>query len=265
MAHADAQAEPHPLLILTRRRTGAGEVFRMLAPHVGWPTAGEDPFAVGQPLYAAGKAFREGRYWDLRRLTRQGLSAGPFLKYQYDVEPVDLNQQVFESLAEAGYRALVLDREDEVERVFSLAVCQHFDAWDGAAIDELRKRARAGERLTAPAVRSVRALVRAEVARRAWFDRTLPTLGIPHAAFTYEGLYRRGIAVLREMDRLFAFAGLPNREACIGDDSLLRFTFLRGHYTLGIIEYSRPLREVYEAIREELAALASPPSLPESQ
>ena len=241
-----------PLLVLTRQRTGAGEIFKMLVSHVARPSAGSDPLLPGQPFHVVAQAFQEGRLWELRRLVRQVLQPRPFFKYQYDVEPVDLSQQVFETLAECGYRALILDREDEAERIFSLAVCSHFGAWDMAAIDQLRRRARDGETLSAPSVRTVRALVRAELARRAWFDRVFPGFGIPSQTFTYEAIYRRGLGVLREMDRLFGFAGLPNREALVGDESLLRFTFLRGHYTLGVVQYSRALMEVYDVIREEL-------------
>jgi hypothetical protein len=266
MAHAsDATGAPlqagsttQPVMLLTRRRTASVEIYRMLASHVAQPDAGIEPFSPGQPFELVSAAFREGRLWDLGRLVRQALRPRPFFRYQYDVLPADLGQVVFEALAQAGYRAIRLEREDEAERLFSLAVCSHFNLWSASAIVELRDRVRAGERVSAPSTRVARQLVRTELARKQWFDRAFGGCGIPAASFTYEALFRRGTAVFGEADRLFAAAGLPNREACVGDASLLRFAFHRGHYTLALAQYSRPYLAVYEAIKEELALHESP-------
>lgn len=239
-------------IVLSRRRTGASGLYDLVSQYTRQPNVGSEPFLWNRPLGHISRAFYDKRPDDVRRDLGAELERGVFFKHQYDTESYEFNLMLFDALAEAGYRVLHVERENEAERMFSAVVAMHFGAWNKTGIDQLRERIAANHVPITIDHEGVRQIVRADQVYRRWFDANYPVGRLPTLSMTYEQFYRDGIGALARADELFAFAGLGARVALLSDESLLRSTMGGEHYTLALLQYSEPLRQAYAVILDEL-------------
>ena len=263
---------PHPCIILSRRRTGAGSIYKLLAQHVPWVCMGSEPFFWSRSMGEISRRFHtqarlgEGASSPLsaRELLLSELSRGVFFKHQYETESIEFNSFLLQALAACRYRVVRFERDDEAERLFSMVVASHFSTWGREGIGQLRDRLRHREPMPPVDLDEVRKLVREEMRHRQAFDAEYSRHQIDTLTLSYEGFFRRGVQALPAADALFAHAGISSRSAVVDDASLLRFIFSGDHHTLGLMAYSEDLREVHRVIVETLAQplLAAVPAKP---
>lgn len=261
-----------PCIILSRRRTGAGSLYKLLAQHVPWVRMGSEPFFWSRAMGEVSRRFHTqasvgesaSGHPNARELLLSELSRGVFFKHQYETESPEFNSFLLQSLAACRYRVLRFEREDEAERLFSMVVASHFSVWAREGMDQLRERLRRREPTPPVNLDEVRKLVREEQRHRLAFEAEYSRHDIETMSLSYEGFFRQGVLALRQADELFAFAGIGSRGSVLDDASLLRFVFSGEHYTLGLMAYSDDLREVHRVIVETLAQppLASVPNKP---
>lgn len=241
-----------PCVILSRRRTGAGDIYKLLEQHLPWKRLGSEPFFWDRPLGYIAQQYARGEIDAARTALGEELRKGLFFKHQYETESWDFNLMLFEHMAELGYGAILFERRDEHERLFSLVVAQTFSAWARDGIDGLRERIRRGDLVPVIDLDAVRTMVRQEMAYQCWFDANYARFGIDTLRLSYEDFYRNGLAALPLADALFAFAGAGVRESVLDDASLLRFIFGGEHHTMGLLAYSDALRQAHAVILDEL-------------
>lgn len=250
-----------PCVILSRRRTGAGDIHNLLGSYVPWHRLGPEPFFWSRPLGEVSKRFHAKDVAQARELLLAELARGVFFKHQYETESWEFNSLLLQMLEACRYRVVRFEREDEAERLFSMVISSHFSTWARDGIDGLRERLRRREPAQPVDLDHVRKLVREEAGYKRWFDAEYGKYQIDTLSLSYEAFFRRGLRALPLADELFAFAGLGSRVSLLDDASLLRFIFSGEHYTLGLLEYSEDLRQVHAVIMDELAN-PSPPSPP---
>ena len=249
-----------PCVILSRRRTGAGDVYKLLGNHVPWTKIDAEPFFWSRSLGEVSKRFHAQEESSARDLLLTELSRGLFFKHQYETESWAFNSFLLQLLEACNYRVIRFEREDEAERLFSMVVASHFSSWARDGIGELRERLRRGESIAPVDLQRVRHLVREEQQYRQWFDAEYAKYRIETLSLSYEAFFRHGLDALPLADELFAFAGCGSRASVLDDASLLRFIFSGEHYTLGLLAYSEELREVHRVIVHELARPAPVPT-----
>jgi len=242
-------------MVLTRRRTGAAGLFALLSAHIMRPNLGSEPFLWERPLGKVSRAFLEGRHGAVREQLDEELQRGVFFKHQYDTESWDFNLMLFEALARNGYRVILVDRDNEAERIFSTFVAMHFGAWHKSNLDHIRRTLAERSETIAWEPAQITRTVRAELGFRRWFDRVYPAFGLETMAISFEQFFRDGIGVLDIADHLFPFAGLGMRSAVLSDESLMKAVTGGDHHSLALMQYAPELREVHALIGQEIARL----------
>ena len=245
-----------PCVILTRRRTGAGDIYKLLGNHMPWPRRGNEPFLWTRSMGEVSRMFHQGQPELAEEQLDAELSLGVFFKHQLETESWPFNTVLLRQLEAHRYRVIHIDRESEDERLFSMVVANHFSTWAQEGIESLRDHLRRSEPAPKVDLERVRSLVHEEAGYRRWIDEQMPKYRLERLAMSYEAFFRNGLKALPLADELFAFAGLGARASILDDASLLRFIFKGEHYTLGLMEYSADLRGVHQLIQAELAAAA---------
>ncbi len=245
-----------PCVILTRRRTGASDLYHLLGNYVPWTCKGTEPFIWSRSMGEVSRQFHGGEQSRAREQLMGHLAEGVFFKHQFETDSFGFNQMLLSALAEAGYRVLHVEREREDERLFSLVIASHFKTWARESIETIRERLRGRQETPAIDLEQVRQMVRDELGYRRWIDAEWERHRLERLTVTYEAFFRNGLRALPLADEVFAFAGLGSRASMLDDASLLRFLFSGEHHTLGLIQYSDALFEVHRVICEELEAHA---------
>lgn len=248
-----------PCVILTRRRTGAADLYRLLGNYLPWERKGNEPFLWSRSMGDVSKRFHAGELDAAKQLLSAELSKGITFKHQFETESWGFNTFLLQALEACGYRVIRVEREREDERLFSLLVASHFSTWAREGIEGVRERLRKREPAPDIAAARVSALVRDEAGYRRWIDAELPRYRLDCLTVTYEAFFRNGVKALSLADEIFAFAGLGSRASILDDASLLRFIFSGEHHTLGLIDYSENLFQVHQQIVAELGAAAKLP------
>lgn len=243
-----------PCVILTRRRTGASDLYHLLGNYVPWTCKGTEPFIWSRSMGEVSRQFHTGDAARARALLMEFLAEGVFFKHQFETDSYEFNQLLLSALSDAGYRVLHVERECEDERLFSLVIATHFKTWARESIESIRDRLREQEDIPSIDLGQVRQLVRDELAYRRWIEAEWGRHRLARLTVTYESFFRNGLQALPLADEVFAFAGLGSRASMLDDASLLRFLFSGEHHTLGLIQYSPVLFQVHQTICEELEA-----------
>lgn len=234
-----------PCIVLSRRRTGAQTLFRLLGDYLPGTNLGSDPFNWSRQLGMVSRAFHEGRQDEARALLDEQLGQGAFFSHHYESESREFNAMLFRGLADSGCRVVLIERRNEVERLFSLIMATHFGAWEREAIESLRNLINSGNITVGLDMTAIRRMVADENAYSQWFRLQYPGFGVDTFEFAYEDFFHDGIGVLDLADRLFGFVGLGARSALLNDSSLLRFSTNGGHFMKSLLQYSQELRELY--------------------
>ena len=243
-----------PCVILTRRRTGASDLYHLLGNYVPWACKGTEPFIWSRSMGEVSRQFHTGDVPRARAMLMEFLAEGVFFKHQFETDSFEFNQLLLSGLSEAGYRVLNVERECEDERLFSLVIATHFKTWARESIESIRQRLRDQAEVPVIDFDRVRQLVRDELAYRRWIEAEWGRHRLERLTVTYESFFRNGLRALPLADEVFAFAGLGSRASMLDDASLLRFLFSGEHHTLGLIQYSPVLFQVHQTICEELDA-----------
>jgi len=241
--------------ILSARRCGSAAVHRLLAPAIGAPAVGGQPFHWDLAWGGVSREFHQGSAEHSRRLLDECLASGALFHHRYDAESWEFNKMRLDALAHAAYRLVVIERTLDVDHLFSMFVAQRHDCRDAAAVARLRQGLQTGLEVPAVSIEDARHAVFHQRQTQQWFQRALAGCAAPRHVCGFEQLFLRGVAGLAAVDELFAFVGLAPRNALVDDASLLRFLWTGQHYTAGLAAYSPALR----ALRGDIAAELSRP------
>lgn len=252
----------NPCMLLSRRLCGATTLHDILAPHLPWRNLGVDPFAPGHALDDVAELVEMDPDAAQDALT-SALHRGAWLTHRYETESRSFNQLLLHLLAESGYTVIHLDRDDEADRLFALALTEqaHIPLPDG--LDALRERLRAGH--PAPDLGPLAHLIRHELGYRQWMRQELAHHRLRVLHVTHAELYRSGVAGLARVDALFGELGLGSRSALLDDASLLRRLFEADEYAAGLRQYAPAWAATYAHLREQVHATISDwaPAAPE--
>ncbi|MCA0177120.1 MAG: hypothetical protein LCH73_12675 [Proteobacteria bacterium] len=242
-----------PCVLLSRRLSGAPTLHRMLAAHLPWRDLDEGPFRADGPLHAVVELAASEPQAAHAALI-EALQPGLWFTHLYETESRDFNRLLLHALAESGYTVLHLDRTDEVDRLFALALAQRAQVWRAHEVDTLRERLRAGESPPDLSALALQHLVQHELAYRHWMQAELAHY--PHRVHTvtHAELYRSGLQGLVTVDALFGACGLGQRQARLDDASLLRLLFHADDHASGLRQYAPALQQAYALIQQEAHA-----------
>lgn len=244
---------PAPCILLSRRLSGALTLHQVLAPILPWQDLGEEPFHVGGPFQALmDKAEEEPQA--VHQALMDTLQPGLWFTHCYETESRAFNRLLLHALAESGYTLIHLDRTDEADRLFALALAQRTHAWRAHEVEALRERLRAGEPAPDLSPLALQHLVQQEMAYRHWMHAELASYPRRVHTVTHAELYRSGLQGLAAMDALFGALGLGQRQALLDDASLLRQLFHADDYASGLRQYAPSLQQAYALIELEAHA-----------
>jgi hypothetical protein len=244
----------HRIAILSARRCGSAAAYRLLAPAVGRPLSGGQPFHWDHAWGEVSREFHQGSVERSRQLLDESLASGALFHHRYDAESWDFNQMLLDALASAGYRNVVIERALDADHLFSIVVSERHDCRDAEAVSRLRARLQAGEEVPAMSGEDTREVVVRQAKTQQWARGALSKCPAPCHVVSFERLFLRGVAGLQVVDDLFAFAGLAPRNALFDDGSLLRFLWSGQHYTAGLAAYSPALRALHGDIAAALSS-----------
>ncbi len=253
---ADSRMNPPRCALLCLGRTGASGVCGLLQEFTAPHSIGAEPFAAAAPLASVARLFHSGDVNDARRLLRSSLEGGAFFLHSVDTESFDFNELLFDELAQASYRILHTQREDVAQWLFSKAATRHLGVRSRAEMAAVRERIACGAPVPAFDERRMSALMRQDLACRAWFLSRLPEFGHLAMPIGFDRLYRDGISALALVDALFDFVGLGPRSARIADRTVLKVLFENDHHTQGLRAHSPLLQRMYVlAVNESARAM----------
>lgn len=250
-----------PCVLLSRRLSGAPTLHQLLAAHLRWRDLGDGPFRADGPLQAL---------VDLADLEPQAahaalveaLQPGLWFTHHYETQSRAFNRLLLHALAASGYTLVHLDRTDEADRLFALALAQRTQAWRAPEVDALRERLRVGEPAPDLSPLALQHLVQHELAYRHWMQAELARYPNRVHTVTHAQLYRSGLQGLAAVDVLFGAVGLGQRQALLDDASLLRLLFHADDHASGLRQYAPSLQQAYVLIQQEahatIAGWASP-------
>jgi hypothetical protein len=241
-------------VVISARRSGASVAYRLLAGVLPGRPLGSEPFAWSSPLGGVSRHVNDGRPAQARSELDAALESGVLFHHNYDSESWALNELLLPSLARHGYRVVRMTRLDAAARIFSNLVCTALQCRDAHSLARWRERLRGGTPFPVIDEARVREAVRTELAYARWFEQEYDRHALPTLALCDREILHCGTAALAGVDRLYAFLGVDDRAARLGDSAALRIVLHGGHYTEALCQYVPALAHVLERIRCELRA-----------
>jgi hypothetical protein len=197
-----------PLIIWTVQRTGGTSLATTLARLFPSPQIEHEPFNLGRVW--SGYLQGDDPQVRLRASLPALLKERPLVKHCCELHPHWLGRLLLQASIEAGYRQVVLIREDETARMMSLVFARRTGHWgksDRSVDADADGRADAGQFDAATAVRHSRRTAHAlDLVKE-----DLVSAGADHFVVSFEQLYRSNVPILSNPHflGLAAFAGVP--------------------------------------------------------
>ncbi|MEL6205223.1 MAG: hypothetical protein AAFR47_07915 [Pseudomonadota bacterium] len=210
---------PEPFIVWAFQRTGGTTLFNLLGRFFGHGPSYFEPF---NPANAAGyitKTFKETKDEGRLRADMEGfLAQGRPIKNCYELHPLPLQHCCFEVSREMGFRHAILDRRDDVSRVFSRELALLTGAWGKTQADEIYPDFLSGKREMPPMdIARLRSNLRRGMRRRQWLIDRMNEAGISPYIILFENVYGAPGGGEAEVDRVFDFLGLPRDDPDYAD------------------------------------------------
>lgn len=203
------------------RRTG-GTTFASLLGRISSHTPIQhEPFNHNRLYGEVVKDWTKG--FDIDRMRSQIsviLQNRPVIKHCYEIAPLPLNILLLQESLRLGYHTIMLHREAEVDRQFSLEIAKLTGAWGAdlarCIFEEIRTGARPKPVL--PIFSSVAHILDCHV-RRVWLENMLKSLSVSYSEVLFEDLFSEKAHGVRTVNAVLAQLGhADSRIAELVDD-----------------------------------------------
>ncbi|MFD0859916.1 hypothetical protein [Roseovarius aquimarinus] len=203
-----------PYLIWTMRRTGGTTLASLLASLSEHPKIEHEPFNHDRALGHVFLRFKEtGDEAMLRAMLRECLGARPLIKHCHELKPAAFNLALLQVACSLGYRQVVLDRRNEIDRILSLELAALTGAWGGAEARRIYPAIEAGTQ-TLPAMdlpRLLREMTHCHLRRRELAEMMRQIGAAPFVVY-FEDIYAEHAQGRALIERLLAFLGIDPAE-----------------------------------------------------
>lgn len=140
-----------PFIIWTLRRTGGTSFTNLMMDLSGRPRLEHEPFNWNRSLGQVALDFDRGHNEAALRARLQGiLGPGPSIKHAYEMVSHGFNNALMQEATDAGYRHIMLTREDEAARMLSLALAEQTGHWGDAGTRAAHEAIGAGRQAAQP-------------------------------------------------------------------------------------------------------------------
>ncbi len=197
----------HPYIIWTMRRTGGTTLATLLATLSEHAGIQHEPFNDDRMFGHISRDYMQtGDAAALRRALRSNLARRPLIKHCYELTSPNFNRVFLKITTELGYRHIILDRQNETDRIVSLELAQLTGAWGGADARQIYPAIEAGEVNLAPLdlERSLRQMRLCRARRQGLFSMARAAGVSPFVVF-FEDVYNDPDAGRVLVERLLAF------------------------------------------------------------
>lgn len=119
-----------PFIVWTMRRTGGTTLMSLLTELSEHPGTQHEPFNPDRKFGHVTRAWTEdGNAAALNKGMDDALADPKLIKHCYELVPEVVNIALIRAASDRGYRHIVLDRQDEVDRITSLELAKITGAW----------------------------------------------------------------------------------------------------------------------------------------
>ncbi len=196
------------------RRTGGTTFASLLSEVSSFPKLPHEPFNPDRKL---GKIIAD---WNrtvnldaLRADISRALECRPVIKHCYEIVPLEVNSVLMQETAKKGYKTILLIRDDEVSRQFSLELALKTGAWSPKVAPEIFSEIRSGIRLR-PKLNIQRSLSHLSdcFLRTLWVQSAMKKAGVDGVEISYESLYGEGVKGVQVINSILFELGFSERK-----------------------------------------------------
>ena len=257
-----------PFIIWTLRRTGGTTLTDLLAELGDRPQVLHEPFNWNRTLGAVAQDYLKDHDEALLRARLVDiLAAGPVIKHAYEMGQHGFNAILMQCAADAGYRHILLSREDEVARLLSLQLAEQTGHWGAAETrDRYTAVASGAIRLEPFDIEAMRIEFRGGRYVTATIEDSIERLGIDPIRLTFEQLYDDPADGRARVMALCESLRIPITDVASFNDKLNIALCDQGQNSAALYDAVPNIDAVRRALAEEVArAPAQPKRAPMQQ
>jgi len=198
-----------PYIIWTMRRTGGTTFASLLGRISSHKPVQHEPF---NPDRLYGKVVKNWtRSFDIDQMRSQIsdiLKSSPVIKHCYEIAPLPLNILLLQESIRRGYSTILLHREAEVDRQFSLEIAKLTGAWGADLASRIFEEIRTGARPkpVLPISSSVSHILDCRL-KRVWLANMLTSSGVTYSEVLFEDLFADKARGVRTVNAVLAQLG----------------------------------------------------------
>jgi len=246
-----------PFIIWTLQRTGGTTLADLLISLSQAPTLGHEPFNHDRRLGGLHRAFLDTHdEAALRAGIRAALAGAGSLKHCHELMPPRLNEILMDETTAAGWKAVILDRQNDSARMLSLITAKLTGAWGRALADQVVRDCEAGTRVLPPAdLEAARRGLWNGWQRRCHLAAAFAARGLQPEVVLFEEVYESGDRGAELVADLIARLGLGGAEGPQPDPRILAALRNNGQNSNRILNYLPNITELRATLRETEARL----------
>lgn len=245
----------YPFLIWTMRRTGGTTLASLVMDMSEHLATEHEPFNVDRKFGWITRGFRQGADREaIAAAIDEALAPGRKIKHCHEIVPVELNRVLLEAAERHGYRHVILDRRNEVDRIISLELAKITGAWGKEAADANYSRIERGDVHLDP-IELEAPLRHLELCRdrRKQLARLFSTAGITPFVIHFEDVYGEFTAGKAQVEALLAHLGIDSSAFPDFAERVRDALVTRGQNTARITEFVPNMAELRARLEEAVA------------